>query len=177
MEYIEKLGANAKASSGFLAGCGTKTKNLALGEIARLLNRNADYIIEENKRDIENARKNGMSEAMIDRLTLNENRIRSMVAGIEGIIALPDPIGEVLGGGDLPNGLQVIKKRVPMGGGAMLQGGQRGHSARRFGRDKLKQGADNAYEGRGVLGRRSQGLHTACGGYFARDSKCHDEAE
>ncbi len=115
MEYIEKLGANAKASSGFLAGCGTKTKNLALGEIARLLNRNADYIIEENKRDIENARKNGMSEAMIDRLTLNENRIRSMVAGIEGIIALPDPIGEVLGGGDLPNGLQVIKKRVPMG--------------------------------------------------------------
>lgn len=115
MEYIENLGANAKASSGFLAGCGTKTKNLALGEIARLLNRNADYIIEENKRDIENARKNGMSEAMIDRLTLNENRIRSMVAGIEGIIALPDPIGEVLGGGDLPNGLQVIKKRVPMG--------------------------------------------------------------
>ena len=57
MEYIEKLGVNAKASSGFLAGCGTKTKNLALGEIARLLNRNADYIIEENKRDIENARK------------------------------------------------------------------------------------------------------------------------
>ena len=115
MEYIEELGANAKAASGFLAGCGTKVKNLALGEIARLLNQNTEYIIAENKRDIENARKNGMSEAMIDRLTLNESRIRSMVAGIEGIIALPDPIGEVLGGGDLPNGLQVVKKRVPMG--------------------------------------------------------------
>lgn len=115
MEYIEELGAKAKAASGFLAGCGTKLKNLALGEIARLLNQNTGYIIEENKRDIENARKNGMSEAMIDRLTLNESRIRSMVVGIEGIIALPDPIGEVLGGGDLPNGLQVIKKRVPMG--------------------------------------------------------------
>lgn len=115
MEYIEELGANAKAASGFLAGCGTKVKNLALGEIARLLNQNTEYIIAENKRDIENARKNGMSEAMIDRLTLNESRIRSMVVGIEGIIALPDPIGEVLGGGDLPNGLQVVKKRVPMG--------------------------------------------------------------
>lgn len=115
MEYIEGLGAKAKAASGFLAGCGTRLKNLALGEIARLLNQNAEYIIEENGRDIENARKNGMSEAMIDRLTLTEERIRSMVAGIEGIIALPDPIGEVLGGGDLPNGLQVVKKRVPMG--------------------------------------------------------------
>ncbi len=115
MEYIEELGANAKAASGFLAGCGTKVKNLALGEIARLLNQNTEYIIAENKRDIENARKNGMSEAMIDRLILNESRIRSMVVGIEGIIALPDPIGEVLGGGDLPNGLQVVKKRVPMG--------------------------------------------------------------
>ena len=82
MEYIEELGANAKAASGFLAGCGTKVKNLALGEIARLLNQNTEYIIAENKRDIENARKNGMSEAMIDRLTLNESRIRSMVVEI-----------------------------------------------------------------------------------------------
>lgn len=115
MEYIEILGQRAKAASQFSAGCGTKLKNDALTEIARRLTENAADIIAANKADIENARKNGMSEALIDRLTLNEKRISGMVEGIEGIIALPDPIGEVLGGKDLPNGLQVIKKRVPMG--------------------------------------------------------------
>lgn len=115
MEYIEELGARAKSASAFLAECRSPIKDRALAEIAAALRGNAADIIAANKLDIENARKNGMSEALIDRLTLNEKRISGMIEGIEGIIALPDPIGEVLGGKDLPNGLQVIKKRVPMG--------------------------------------------------------------
>lgn len=115
MEYIEELGARAKSASAFLAEYRSPIKDRALAEIAEALRGNAADIIAANKLDIENARKNGMSEALFDRLTLNEKRISGMIEGIEGIIALPDPIGEVLGGKDLPNGLQVIKKRVPMG--------------------------------------------------------------
>lgn len=115
MEYIEKLGAAAKSAAPLLADCGTPAKNRALSEIARRLNQNVNEIIAANKLDIENARKNGMSEAMIDRLTLDEKRIAGMVDGIDKVVALPDPIGEVIGGGELPNGLRVVQKRVPMG--------------------------------------------------------------
>lgn len=115
MEYIEKLGAAAKSAAPLLADCGTLTKNRALSEIARRLNQNVNEIIAANKLDIENARKNGMSEAMIDRLTLDKKRIAGMVDGIDKVVALPDPIGEVIGGGELPNGLRVVQKRVPMG--------------------------------------------------------------
>ncbi len=115
MEYIEKLGAAAKSAAPLLEDCGTLAKNRALSEIARRLNQNVNEIIAANKLDIENARKNGMSEAMIDRLTLDEKRIAGMVDGIDKVVALPDPIGEVIGGGELPNGLRVVQKRVPMG--------------------------------------------------------------
>ncbi|MCH5196152.1 MAG: glutamate-5-semialdehyde dehydrogenase [Oscillospiraceae bacterium] len=115
MEYIETLGCNAKNSAPFLAGCGAFNKNAALKEIAVSLTQNKKEIIEANRLDIENARKNGMSESLIDRLTLNEKRIEGMVEGVDKVVALDDPIGEVLGGSELPNGLRVVKKRVPMG--------------------------------------------------------------
>jgi len=115
MEYIEKLGAAAKAAAPLLADCGTKTKNAALSEIARRLNQNTAEIIAANKLDVENARKNGMSESLTDRLTLDEKRIAGIVDGVDKVVALPDPIGEVIGGGELPNGLRVVQERVPMG--------------------------------------------------------------
>lgn len=115
MEYIQNLGANAKKAAPFLLSCGTKFKNDALGEIAEDLRKNLEKIIDANKLDVENARKSGMSEAMIDRLTLNEKRIESMADGVEKVMALPDPVGVVMGGRDLPNGLRVIQKSVPMG--------------------------------------------------------------
>ena len=114
-EYIETLGKNAKTAAPFLVQCGTQTKNNALSEIARRLNQNAKEIIEANKLDVENARKNGMSEALIDRLTLDEKRIAGMVDGIDKVVALPDPIGELLEENTLPNGLKVKRIRVPMG--------------------------------------------------------------
>lgn len=114
-EYIEELGKKAKKSAPFLAVCGTNTKNAALSEIARRLNQNVEAIIAANKIDIENARKSGMTESLIDRLTLDEKRVAGMADGIDKVVALPDPIGEVIGGSELPNGLRVVQKRVPMG--------------------------------------------------------------
>lgn len=113
--YIEELGAKAKKSAPLLANCSTEIKNVALSEIARRLNQNVEAIMVVNKTDIENARKNGMSEAMIDRLTLDERRIAGMVEGIDKVVALPDPTGEVLSENMLPNGLKVRKVSVPMG--------------------------------------------------------------
>lgn len=115
MEYIEQLGANAKAAEPEISALGTKDKNRALAAISAALRSHVTQIIGANQLDIETARKNGMSEAMIDRLTLTEARISGMADGVDKVISLPDPIGEVIGGNDLPNGLHVVKKRVPIG--------------------------------------------------------------
>ncbi len=115
MEYIEQLGANAKSAEPEISALGTKEKNGVLSAISAALRTHVTQIIGANKLDIEQARKNGMSEAMIDRLTLTEARISGMADGVDKVISLPDPIGEVIGGSDLPNGLHVVKKRVPIG--------------------------------------------------------------
>lgn len=115
MEYIETLGANAKAAEPAISVMGTNEKNRVLSEISSLLRSHVTEIIGANKLDIETARANGMSEAMIDRLTLTEQRIGGMADGVDKVISLPDPVGAVICGSDLPNGLHVIKKRVPIG--------------------------------------------------------------
>lgn len=114
-EYIETLGKKARSSAPRLAVCDTGKKNAVLIEIARQLEKNADAIIDANRTDVENARKNGMAEAMIDRLALDQKRIAGMVEGIEQVVALPDPIGELLEENTLPNGLRVKRVSVPMG--------------------------------------------------------------
>lgn len=114
-EYIENLGKKAKSAAPLIAGSATDAKNAALSEIARRINQNASEIIAANEIDIQNARKNGMSEAMIDRLTLTETRISAMAEGVGQVMALPDPIGTILSEKTLSNGLNVKKIRVPMG--------------------------------------------------------------
>lgn len=113
-ELIEK-GRLAKAASFELAKLSAKAKNNALCAIAKALRSNMDYIISENLKDIENARANNIREGLIDRLTLNKERIDAMAEGIEQIAALPDPIGEVIGQIKRPNGLKIGKVRVPLG--------------------------------------------------------------
>lgn len=115
MEYMEQLGINAKTAEPVISTMGTLEKNTALAAVSAALRSHITEIIGANRLDIEEARRNGMSEAMIDRLTLTEARISGMADGVDKIISLPDPIGEVIGGGDLPNGLHVLKKRVPIG--------------------------------------------------------------
>lgn len=115
MSYIEILGEKAKAVESTVSILTTKQKNKALENIANILIEKSDYIIDENKKDVVNAKTNGMSEAMQDRLTLTKARIESIADGVRQVISLKDPIGEIIGGGDLENGLRVIKKRVSLG--------------------------------------------------------------
>lgn len=115
MGYIDELGTAAKAAEREMTKIGTMQKNAALRAVSEKLLSNKDVIIKENGRDIENARINGMSEAMIDRLTLTKSRIDGISEGVLQVVALKDPIGEVIGGGELPNGLRIIQKRVPLG--------------------------------------------------------------
>lgn len=115
MSYIDELGIKAKAASAQCAALSQTKKNEILKEIADLLLMSKEEIIAENKKDIENARKNDMAQAMVDRLTLTEQRIDGMAEGVMQVMALADPVGKVLGGGTLKNGLSIVKKSVPLG--------------------------------------------------------------
>lgn len=115
MEYIEQLGAKAKVAAPVLAEMQTSAKNLALLYIAKALRKNVTAILEANHFDVRDARESGMSEAMLDRLTLTEKRIWAMAEGVEQVAALSDPVGEVTGGRTLTSGLRMVQKRVPIG--------------------------------------------------------------
>ena len=105
----------AKDASLKMSSVGTSVKDEALDRIAAALVEKADEIIAANKEDIENAVKNGIRTAMIDRLTLTKERIEGIAEGVRQIKALNDPIGEVTKMWTRPNGLTIGQKRVPMG--------------------------------------------------------------
>lgn len=113
-ELITKC-ESAKKSAQKLINVSTTEKNKALMAIADALIKRTDEIISANKIDIENAKKNGTREAMIDRLTLTPERIKAISDGVREVVALNDPIGEVINMTKRPNGLMIGKKRVPMG--------------------------------------------------------------
>ncbi|AIY85166.1 MAG: glutamate-5-semialdehyde dehydrogenase [Clostridium baratii] len=115
MGELIKKGQNAKEASYILSNLSTTKKNEALESMAKKLLEKSDYIINENKKDLEEAKLKGMSESMLDRLSLNENRIKGMADGLRDVINLNDPVGEVLGMWNRPNGLQIGQKRVPIG--------------------------------------------------------------
>lgn len=115
MSYTQELGKRAKAAEAFISSASTMQKNKALAAISKALIENSSLIIAENTKDIAAAKENGMSEAKQDRLMLDASRIEGIAKGVDQIIALGDPIGEIIGGGNRPNGLQIIKTRVPLG--------------------------------------------------------------
>ena len=112
---LENIGKKAKAAERVLMTASTGVKNQALSNIAKALIENSAYIIEQNKTDIENARANGMSESMIDRLTLTEERIEGISKAVLQIVSYDDPCGKVINGTERPNGLLIEKVAVPMG--------------------------------------------------------------
>lgn len=114
MLSVKELGINAKKASRVLLTASNK-RNQALKNIALALVDNAQMIIEANNIDIENGRANGLSDAMIDRLSLDFDRIKGIAQGIDEIIAMPDPVGKVLSGNKLENGLEITKVTVPLG--------------------------------------------------------------
>ena len=115
MSSLISLGKKAKEASYILGNLSSKDKNDALYAMADSLIKNSQVIIEANKKDLEASRAKGTSESMLDRLALNEARIEGMANGLRQVAALEDPVGEVLGMWTRPNGLQIGKKRVPMG--------------------------------------------------------------
>ncbi|SCX10397.1 glutamate-5-semialdehyde dehydrogenase [Candidatus Aquiluna sp. UB-MaderosW2red] len=112
---VSEILQNAKLATKSLAGASTDQKNLALENIAKLLERNAPKIMSANLLDLERAKADGTAEGLIDRLRLDESRIFGLAAAIREIIGLPDPIGENVSGKTLPNGLKLQQIRVPFG--------------------------------------------------------------
>jgi glutamate-5-semialdehyde dehydrogenase len=105
----------AKSAARVLARLDSATRDRALLAIAAALETRTPEILEANARDLEAGRESGLSAALMDRLALDERRVAAMAAGVREIVALPDPVGEVLDGFRLPNGLDVRKVRVPLG--------------------------------------------------------------
>ncbi|MBU2497297.1 MAG: glutamate-5-semialdehyde dehydrogenase [Proteobacteria bacterium] len=112
---IEEMAKNAKRAAGYLRKVERGKKDAALELMAQRLLERAEVIQRENKRDLSEATKIGLSSAMIDRLTLNDKTIRSMAEALKEVAALPDPVGEVTGMFKRPNGLLVGRVRIPLG--------------------------------------------------------------
>ena len=105
----------ARRASRELASLDPGTRDRALSAVADALIARAPEILEANGRDVEAGRAGGLDVALLDRLALDASRVSEMAVGVREIVALPDPVGEVIEGRRLPNGLEVSKVRVPLG--------------------------------------------------------------
>jgi glutamate-5-semialdehyde dehydrogenase len=114
-QSVEGICRAAKRAARDLASLDTATKNAALEAIAAALHARTDEILEANALDLEAGQRAGLSAALIDRLTLDPQRIAAIAAGVRQIAALADPVGEVLEGFRRPNGLDIRRVRVPLG--------------------------------------------------------------
>ncbi|MEO8418408.1 MAG: glutamate-5-semialdehyde dehydrogenase [Methylophilaceae bacterium] len=113
--YMQQLGVEARAASRLMAKANGNTKNLALTTIAQAIRREKSALLTANQADVAAARAAGMDEALLDRLILSEKAIALMAEGLEQIVALADPIGEITDLKYRPSGIQVGKMRVPLG--------------------------------------------------------------
>ena len=120
MTYIDTLGQQAKVAGHQIAKLSTAAKNDLLNQVAKALVAESAYIITENAKDMANAKENGISEIMQDRLLLTEDRIAGIAEGVRQVADLQDPIGQVVRGYTNLDGLKIVQKRVPMGVIAMI---------------------------------------------------------
>ena len=115
MDHLHELARQAKEAAGKLALYDTATKNRGLEAIALALEARQSEILEANDRDMAQAEQSGMRPAMLDRLRLTPERIAGMAKGVREVMALPDPVGEIMDTVVRPNGLNIRKVRVPLG--------------------------------------------------------------
>ena len=120
MYDLVSLGKSAKMASTLLRAASEQERNRALSAIAGALRERREEILAANRIDLENARVAGMRNAMLDRLTLDQDRIEKIAGAAEEIIRLRDPIGVVEHGHNHPNGMQILRTRVPLGVVAMI---------------------------------------------------------
>ncbi|WP_462180800.1 glutamate-5-semialdehyde dehydrogenase [Pseudoalteromonas gelatinilytica] len=115
MSLITDISSQAAKAATQLALLDAATKNQVLTEMAQALRENKAFIIKENESDLAAARDNNLAASMIDRLTLNDERIEAMAEGIEVIVSLDDPVGQLREISERPNGIKISKMRVPLG--------------------------------------------------------------
>ncbi|XQF92646.1 glutamate-5-semialdehyde dehydrogenase [Pseudoalteromonas espejiana] len=115
MSLITDISRQAAKAANTLALLDTETKNQVLTEMAAALRAEKAFIIKENESDLSEARDNNLAASMIDRLTLNDERIEAMAEGIEVIVSLEDPVGQLRDITERPNGIKIRKMRVPLG--------------------------------------------------------------
>lgn len=114
-EEASLIGQRAKAASRVLARLSTEAKNSSLCAMADGLERESQFLIEENERDLAYAREKGLSKALMDRIALNPERVVAMARGMREVVALPDPVREITRVWRRPNGLEVGRMRIPLG--------------------------------------------------------------
>ena len=113
--YMLNLGHQAKNAASVMARIDTNQKNQALLAIAESLELHRSELTLSNQKDVDNARANGLTDAMVDRLTLTQERIDLMIEGLHQVATLPDPVGTITDMKYVPSGLQVGKMRIPLG--------------------------------------------------------------
>ncbi len=115
MDIVQEIAKNAKESSGFISNANTTVKNKVLSDISKHLISGTGEIVKENKKDLERSTRQGMAESLLDRLKLDERRIERKAESINKVIKFTDPVGEVIFGYNLSNGLILKNIRVPLG--------------------------------------------------------------
>jgi glutamate-5-semialdehyde dehydrogenase len=113
--YMQGLGQRARKASRAMAAANTAAKNSALHAIADDLANKVDYLMQENRKDLDAGVVKGLDEALLDRLALTPERIDGMIDGLRQIASLPDPVGEIFDMNNRPSGIQVGRMRVPLG--------------------------------------------------------------
>ena len=113
--YMQSLGTAAREASRELARANSDVKNNALIAIAKQLDTNRGAVLAANKLDMDNGRSNGLNDALLDRLELNNDRVDAMIEGLHQVAELPDPVGELTDLGTRPSGIKLAKMRVPLG--------------------------------------------------------------
>ncbi|WP_217921111.1 glutamate-5-semialdehyde dehydrogenase [Miltoncostaea oceani] len=124
MNGLRRVVADVRAASRVLARLPGHHRDAVLLEMAEALERRSGEILRDNRLDVEAAKRARTAPALIDRLLLDEDRVADMAAGLRAVAALPDPVGVVDGGRRLPNGLEIVRRRVPLGVVAVIYEGR-----------------------------------------------------
>lgn len=115
VKLITDMGLKARAAFNMLAGVSDAQKSKALSAAAQHLRASQAVILAANQRDMESARERGLSDAMLDRLMIDEGRLEAIAAAVENVANLPDPVGQIIDRTERPNGLVMERIRVPLG--------------------------------------------------------------
>src|SRR5262245_11321318 len=175
-EQVHDAARRARVAARELATLSTETKNRALHAAADALLARTHEILAANGEDRDAARAAGTPEAMLDRLALNPNRIDGIAAGLRQVAGLPDPIGEVLRGRTLPNGLQLRQQRVPLGVVGIVYEGRPNVTVDAFGLT-LKSGNAVLLRGSSSAARSNHALVAALRGALAIENRNVDAAQ